>query len=346
MLFLSSFSWYRNTRIEPLDPRTSKTSESVSSLLNVESRYRPSSLPELDRSSTFIIPGIIQETVSQTGNSTSVVKTVEVSAVTEWKRPKRPKQLEESSDVELADIESVRSSNCRVGTSKSRTGASENVAQTQTNTKEQTRRDRGNSRPCYYSQRTTRSSKIYPEQIASGNSFCTQSVAWPERGHKRHGCTGHPATAAGSSSRNDRDVRTQQPTDAPKKVAFTLPAKPASEGETAVVMDGDSIFRISSSHSRSSPSLHSMSRVSSSQSMQDSDSESDCLCSFLKKKLELHSLAYFARCYYGVWLQKMPVKVNQLYLVVCAYPLAFTKVKNSLSSVCQEATLSVKLLGT
>ena len=26
-------------------------------------------------------------------------------------------------------------------------------------------------------------------------------------------------------------------------------------------------------------------------------------------------------------------------IVVCAYPLAFTKVKNSLSSVCQEATI-------
>lgn len=317
LFFLSSFSWYRNTKIEHLDPRTSRTSESVSSLLNVENRYRPSSLSELDRSSTFIIPGIIQETVSETENSTSVIKTVEVSAVTEWKhpkraRPKRPKQMEKPSDIELADTDSALSSN-EVGNSKTRTGASENVAQTQTNTEEQARRDRGNSRPCFHSQRITRSSKIYPEPIASGNNFCTQSVAWPEQRHKGRGCSDRQATAGDSSFRDDRDVRTQKRTDAPKRVAFNLPAKSASEQETAVAMDEDSFSRISSSHLRSSPGLGSMSRVSSSQTMRDSDSESECWCSLLKKKLQWLSLAYFARCYYGLWLQKMPVKVNQLY---------------------------------
>lgn len=316
LFFLSSFSWYRNTKIEHLDPRTSRTSESVSSLLNVENRYRPSSLSELDRSSTFIIPGIIQETVSQTESSTSVIKTVEVSAVTEWKhpkraRPKRPKQMEKPSGIELADTDSALSSN-EVDNSKTRTSASENVAQTQTNTEKQPRRDRGNSRPCFHSQRTTRSSKIYPEQIASGNIFCTQSVAWPEQRHKGHGCSDRQATAGDSSFRDDRNVRTQQSTDAPKKVAFNLPAKSASEQETAVAMDEDSFSRISSSHLRSSPGLESMSRVFSSQSMRDSDSESECWCSVLKK-LQWLSLAYFARGYYGVWLQKMPFKVNQLY---------------------------------
>ena len=304
VVFLSSFSWYRHTRIEPLDSRTSRTSENDSSLLNVEDRYRPNPLPEEDLSSTFIIPGIIQETASQTGNSTSVIKTIEVSSVTEWKhpkkaRPKRPKQMEYSRDIELPDIESVRSSD-GVGTSKTRRGASENVAQTQTITEQQARRDCGISRPCYHSQRTTRSTKIHPEQIASGSNFCTQSVAWPERRGKGHGCTGHLATAGG----------TQQPTDAPKKVAFTLPAKSASEGEIAVAMDGGSFLRTSSSHSRSSPGLESMSRVSSSQSIQEPASESHCWCSYLKKRLQWLSLAYFARCYYGVWLQKMPVKVN------------------------------------
>ena len=237
-----------------------------------------------------------------------------MSAVTEWKhpkraRPKRPKQMENSSDVELPDMGSVRSSD-GVGTSKTRRGASENVAQTETITEQQGRRDRLNSRPCYHSQRTTRSTQIYPEQIASGSNFCTQSVAWPERRGKGHDCTNRPATAAGSSPRDDRDVRTQQPIDEPKKVAFTLPPEPASEGETAVAMDGGSFSRISSSHSRSSPGLESMSRVSSSQSIQDSDSESDCWCSYLKKNLQWLSLAYFTRCYYGVWLLKMPVKVT------------------------------------
>ena len=247
LFFLSSFSWYRNTKIEHLDPRTSRTSESVSSLLNVENRYRPSSLSELDRSSTFIIPGIIQETVSETENSTSVIKTVEVSAVTEWKhpkraRPKRPKQMEKPSDIELADTDSALSSS-EVGNSKTRTGASENVAQTQTNTEEQARRDRGNSRPCFHSQGTTRSSKIYPEPIASGNNFCTQSVAWPEQRHKGLGCSDRQATAGDSSFRDDRNMRTQQSTDAPKKVAFNLPAKSASEKETVVAVDEDSFLR-------------------------------------------------------------------------------------------------------
>ena len=222
--------------------------------------------------------------------------------------------MEESNHRELPAMDNIRTNN-EVATSNGSLGASTNVAQTQTEIEQQRRRDSGNTRPCYLSQRTTRSSKIYPEQSASGNNLCTQSVAWPEQRHKGHGCTSRPTDDEGSSSRDDRDVRTQQFTDAPKKVAFTLPAKSASEGETAVAVDeGSSLNGTLGSHSRSSPGLESaMSRVSTSQSMQDSDSKPNSWYSFLKKKLQYLSLAYFARRYYGVWLQKMPVKVSQPY---------------------------------
>lgn len=271
-------------------------------------RYRRNSSPEPNPSDPVIVlPESVDTIASQTVHSCTVVTTVEMSAVTELKhpnkaRPKRPKQMEKSSDIELSAMSNIGSSNGLC--------PSENVAETPTNTEQQGR----NTRHRYQSQRTTRSSKIYPEQSASGNNFCTQSDAWPEQRHKIHGRTSLPATAVGSSSRDDRDLRIQQFIDAPKKVTFTLPAKPTSEGETAVVMDDGSSLRTLSSQSRSSPGLESMSRVSTSQSMQESDSESECWYSFLKKKLPWLSLAYFARRYYGVWLQKMPVKVNQLYL--------------------------------
>ena len=259
------------------------------------------------------MPGIIQETASQTEHSSSVV-TIEVSAVTEWKshkrvRFRRDKQMEEPSDYELPATDKIRSNN-EVGTSKSRVGSSTIVPQTQTETEQQCRRDHGKTRPCYQRQTTARSSKIYPEQSASGNHSCTQSLAWPDRRHKIHDCKSRPVTVVGLSSGDDSEVWTQQPTDAPKKVAFMLPAKPASEGETAVAVNEGSSLRKLSSHSRSSPGLESM-MVVTSQCMQDS--EYNCCCSLLKKKLQWFSLAYFARRYYGVWLQKMPVKVNQPY---------------------------------
>ena len=279
----------------------------------MEGRYRPSPLPEQDCSSTVIIPGIIQETTSQTENSSSVVTTVEVSAVTEWKRHKRvrfrrDKEMEESRD-HVPAVGNIRSSN-EGGTSKSGVDASTDVAQTQTETEQHGRRDPGQSR------RTARSVKIYPEQSTKGNDCSTTSEAWAEQRHDSHGCESCPATTVSSFSRDDRDVRTHQPTDAPKEVAFTLPAKPASEGKTDVAMDEDFPLRTLSSHSRSLPGLESMSRFSASQCVQDSDSEFDCWCSFLKKNLQWLSLSYFATHYYGVWLQKMPVKVNQLLLFV------------------------------
>ncbi|XP_020624651.1 protein patched homolog 1-like isoform X2 [Orbicella faveolata] len=301
----------RNTRIESLDPRSSRTSESDSSFLQVKNRYRPSPPSEHNSSDSVIIPGNVEATALKTVHSSSVV-TFEVSAASEWSlhkapRSRRDRQIEDPSDLELPAVGSIPNSG-GVDTSKSGAGALANVTETQTEI-EQGRRDPGNTRLCYQSQRTTRSSKIYPEQSASGNNFCKQSEAWTEGRHNSHGCTSRPATAVGSSSRDDRDARTQQSTDAPKKVTFTLPAKPASAGKTAVVMDDASSLRTLSSHSRSSPGVESMSRISTSQSMQECDSESECWCSFLKTKLQWLSLAYFARRYYGVWLQKMPVKV-------------------------------------
>lgn len=279
----------------------------------MQDRYRLAPLPEQDPKSTFIIPGIIQETASQTEHSSSVV-TFEVSAVAEWRshkrvRFRRDEQMEEPSDYELPAMDKIRSNN-EVGTSKSRVGSSTIVPQTQTETEQQCRREPGNTRPCYQSQTTARSSKIYPEQSASGNNFCTESLAWPDQRQKIHDCKSRPVTVVGLSSGDDSEVWTQQPSDAPKKVAFTLPAKPASEGETAVAVNEASSLRKLSSHSRLSPGLESM-MVGTSQSMQDS--EYNCWCSFLSKKLQWLSLAYFAKRYYGVWLQKMPVKVNQLY---------------------------------
>lgn len=281
----------------------------------MKNRYRPSPPSEHNSSDSVIIPGNVEATALKTVHSSSVV-TFEVSAASEWSlhkapRSRRDRQIEDPSDLELPAVGSIPNSG-GVDTSKSGAGALANVTETQTEI-EQGRRDPGNTRLCYQSQRTTRSSKIYPEQSASGNNFCKQSEAWTEGRHNSHGCTSRPATAVGSSSRDDRDARTQQSTDAPKKVTFTLPTKPASAEKTAVVMDDASSLRTLSSHSRSSPGVESMSRVSTSQSMQECDSESECWCSFLKTKLQWLSLAYFARRYYGVWLQKMPVKVNQVY---------------------------------
>ena len=275
-------------------------------------RYRPSLPPEHNSSDPYILPGNVEITASQTVHSSSVVS-FEVSAVTEWRRHKGPysgrdKQTEDSSDLELPAVGTTPSSG-RVGTSRSGVGALANVAEFQTEI-DHVRQDLGNTRPCYQTQRTTRSSKICPEQSATGNNFCIRSEAWPERIHTSHGFTSRPATVVGTSFQDDRDVRTQQSTDAPKKVTFTLPGKPAAKVETVVALNDRPSLRTLSSHSGSSPGLQSMSRASIPQSIQESDSESDCWCSFLKKNLQWLSLTYFATHYYGVWLQKMPVKVN------------------------------------
>lgn len=227
--------------------------------------------------------------------------------------------MPESSEIELTVMDNICSSN-GVGASKTSAGASANVAKTQTawaiNTEQQRRRD-CNTRPPHQGHATKRSSKICPEQGTNDSDYCTCSEVVPEQRRETNAYKGHARDivinehVVRSTTRGESNVQTQPPTHAAKNVTFNLPPNAASEGETAVAMDEGSSSR--PSHSRSSPGLESMSRVSTLQSMQDSDSESNSRWSLLKKKLQFLSLAYFARRYYAVWLQKLPVKVNQPY---------------------------------
>lgn len=227
--------------------------------------------------------------------------------------------MAESGDIELSAMGNIRTTN-GVGTTKARAGASTNVVQVQfagsVDREQRSSRD-CNVRPPYQSQGTSRSLKIYQEQSAS-DSYCTCSETMPEQRIKRYAHKSHPRdtvineNAVVLTPRGEGNMRTQPPTHAPRNVQFQVSANASSNGETTMAVAECSSSRTSSSNSRSSPGLESMSRVSTSQSMQDSDSESNSWWSLLKKKLRCLSLSYFARCYYGPWLQKMPVKVVNL----------------------------------
>ena len=219
--------------------------------------------------------------------------------------------MAESGDIELSAMGNIRSSN-GMGTTKARAGASANVVQVQfagsVDREQRSSRD-CNTRPPYQSQGTSRSLKIFPEQSGSDNNHCTCSEAMPEQRSKRYAYKGHARDtvinekAVVLSPRGESNMRTQPP----RNVQFHVSANAASNRETSSVALAEcSSLRSSSSHSRSSPGLDSMSRVSTSQSMQDSDSE----CKSWWRSLQCLSLSYFARHYYGPWLQRMPVKVT------------------------------------
>lgn len=222
--------------------------------------------------------------------------------------------MAESGDIELSAMGNIRSSN-GMGSTKARAGASANVVQVQfagSLDREQRSSRECNTRPPYQSQGTSRSLKIFPEQSGSDFNHCTCSESMPEQRSKRYAYKSHARdtvineNAVALSPRGESNMRTQPP----RNVQFHVSANAGSNGETsAVAMAECSSLRSSSSHSRSSPGLDSMSGVSSSQSMQDSDSECNSRWSSLKKNLQCLSLSYFARHYYGPWLQRMPVKV-------------------------------------
>ena len=309
---------------------TPSTSVNDSGLLHYRYQSSCNSLSETPvlqgLSGTVILPGSVQAAASQTIHLPNMV-TVQASAsaelgatpVTEWPRLKRmsSRKMAESGDIELSAMGNIRSNN-GVGTTKARAGASANVVQVQFagSVDREQRSSRGcDPRPPYQSQGTSRSLKIFPEQSGSDNNHCTCSEAMPEQRSKRYAYMSHARdtvineNAVVLSPRGESNMRTQPP----RNVQFRVSANTASNGETsAVAMAECSSLRTSSSHSRSSPGLESVSRVSTSQSSQDSDSENDSQWTSLKKKLRCLSLSYFARHYYGPWLQKMPVKVTNM----------------------------------
>ncbi len=340
-------SWCRGTEPHSISI-TPSTSVNDSGLLHYRLQNSCNSLSETPvlqgLSGTVILPGSVQATASQTIHLPSMV-TVQASAsaelgstpMTEWQRHKRmcsrrDKQMSESSDIELSAMGNIRSSN-GVGSTKARAGASANVVQVQLagsrDAEQRSSRD-CYTRPPYQGQATSRSLKIYPEQSVSdtSNYNCTCSEVVSEPRSKRHPyksnsrdtvINGSPVVLTPRGESLHSKTQTQPPSYAPRNVQFQVSANAATNAETAVATAECSSLRTSSSHSRSSPGLESMGRASTSQSIRDLDSESNSRWSSIKKKLHVVSLSYFARNYYGPWLQKMPVKVYPLHFNMYMY---------------------------
>lgn len=280
-------------------------------------------------SGTVRLPGSVQATASQTIHLPNVV-TVQASASAElggtpradWQRPKRlssrrDRRTAESGDIELSAMGNIRSTH-GVSTANARAGASASVVQVQLagsmDAEKRSSRDCITRPSCHQGHRSL---KIHPEQ--SANDSCTCSEAASKLRSKRHAHKSRSRdtvineNAVVLASRGESRTRTQPPTNAPRNLQFQVSANAASNGETAVAMaecsSTQESVRTSSSHSRSSPGLESMGRASTSQSIQDSDPESNSRWGVVKKKLQALSLSNFARDYYGPWLQRMPVKV-------------------------------------
>lgn len=274
-------------------------------------------------SGTVILPGSVQATASQTIQLPSMVTVqASASAETEWQChrrvcSRRDKQMSESNDIELSAMGNIRSSNAG-GSTKAKAGASANVVQVQLagsmDAEQHSSRD-CNTRVPYQGQSTSRSLTIYPEQTASDNNCsCTCSEVATEPRSKRypHKSNSRDTIINGSAvvlTPKGEGLHNKMRTQPPRNVQFQVSANAASNAETTMATAECSSLRSSSSHSRSSPGLESMGRVSTSQSIRDLDSESNSRWSSLKKKLRVISLSYFARNYYGPWLQRMPVKV-------------------------------------
>ena len=281
-------------------------------------------------SGTVILPGNIQATASQTLHFPNVV-TVQASAsasaevgntpLTERLRhkrgcPRRDKQMTESSDFELSALGNIRSSN-GVGNAKAKAGASANVVQVQLGRSLDTEQQDGhdfNTRPSSH-QGHNKSFAIYSEQTPADS--CTCGEAGPDLRGRRRTYKGQSKdiideNAVVLASRGESKVRTLPPTNTPRNVQFQVSANAAANGEstvaTAECSSVQDFMRTRSSNSRSSPGLDSMWRDSTNRSMSDPDLESN-RWNMVKEKLQVLSLSYFAKEYYGPWLQKMPVKV-------------------------------------
>ncbi|KAJ7372959.1 Protein patched 1 [Desmophyllum pertusum] len=270
-------------------------------------------------SGTVRLPGSVQATASQTIHLPNVV-TVQASASaelggtprTDWQRPKRlssrrDRRTAESGDIELSAMGNIRSTH-GVSTANARAGASASVVQVQLagsmDAEKRSSRDCITRPSCHQGHRSL---KIHPEQ--SANDSCTCSEAASKLRSKRHA---HKSRSRDTVINENAVV-----------LASEVSANAASNGETAVAMaecsSTQESVRTSSSHSRSSPGLESMGRASTSQSIQDSDPESNSRWGVVKKKLQALSLSNFARDYYGPWLQRMPVKISVLFIFACLF---------------------------
>ena len=279
-------------------------------------------------SGTVILPGNIQATASQTLHFPNMV-TVQASASAEvgntplterlrHKRgcPSRDRQMTESSDFELSALGNIRSSN-GVGNAKAKAGASANVVQVQLGRSLDTEQQDGhdfNTRPSSH-QGHNKSFAIYSEQTPADS--CTCGEAGPDLRGRRRTYKGQSKdtideNAVVLASRGESKIRTLPPTNTPRNVQFQVSANAAANGEstvaTAECSSVQDLMRTRSSNSRSSPGLDSMWRASTNRSMSDPDLESN-RWNMVKEKLRVLSLSYFAKEYYGPWLQKMPVKV-------------------------------------
>ncbi|CAH3129517.1 unnamed protein product [Pocillopora meandrina] len=289
-------------------------------------------------SGTVILPGNIQATASQTLHFPNVV-TVQASASAEvgntplterlrHKRgcPSRDRQMTESSDFELSALGNIRSSN-GVGNAKAKAGASANVVQVQLGRSLDTEQQDGhdfNTRPSSH-QGHNKSFAIYSEQTPADS--CTCGEAGPDLRGRRRTYKGQSKdtideNAVVLASRGESKIRTLLPTNTPRNVQFQVSANAAANGEstvaTAECSSVQDLMRTRSSNSRSSPGLDSMWRASTNRSMSDPDLESN-RWNMVKEKLQVLSLSYFAKEYYGPWLQKMPVKISVLFVFACVF---------------------------
>ena len=281
-------------------------------------------------SGTVILPGSIQATASQTLHFPNVV-TVQASAsaevggtpLTEWQRHKRAcarrdRQMAETSDIELSAMGNIRSGN-GAGNAKAKASNSANVVQVQlagAMATEQRDSHDFNTRPTSH-QGHSKSFAIYSDQNTADS--CTCSEAGPEPRSKRRVNKSQSRdtiineNAVVLASRGQSKTQTQPLANSPRNFQFQVSANAASNGDSALATAECSsvqdFMRTTSSQSRSSPGLDSMGRASTAQSLSDPDLESNRRWNVVKKKLQVLSLSYFAKQYYGPWLQRMPFKV-------------------------------------
>ena len=236
--------------------------------------------------------------------------------------------MSESDDIELSAMGNIRSSN-GTGTSTARAGASANLVLA---SEQRNSRDSNMRATC---QGYNRALKVHPEKSASDSCTCSEimpehrskslanksfsrdsvineNARYPTKSYSRDSIINENAVLF--TSRGESKARTQTQSSVPRNVQIQVSANAASNGDTAVAMAECSSIRdsprSSCSHSRSSPDIESMGRASTSQSLQYPDAESSSRWSVFKEKLTVLSLSYFAREYYGPWLQRMPMKVD------------------------------------
>ncbi|PFX16833.1 Protein patched-like 1 [Stylophora pistillata] len=277
-------------------------------------------------SGTVVLPGSIQATASQTLHFPNMV-TVQASAsaevgntpLTERQRhrrgcARRDKQTNESSDFELSALGNIHSSN-GAGNAKANAGASANVVQVQLagslDTEQQDSYD-FNTRPSSR-QNHSKSFAIYSEQSRADSCTCGEAGLDPQGRRRTYKNQSRDTiineNAVVLASRGESKMRTLPPMNTPRNVQFQVLANAASHGDS-------DFMRTRSSNSRSSPGLDSVGRTSTAQSLSEPELEST-RWNVVKKKLQVLSLSYFAKEYYGPWLQRMPVKISVLFVFAC-----------------------------